>query len=90
MVIGGMIVGFDNDDVGIFQDTFDFLQEAGIPFTTAGVLFAIEQTPLYARLEREGRLLEYDPTTVQVHGNADLNFRPKRMSVEELRAATTG
>jgi radical SAM superfamily enzyme YgiQ (UPF0313 family) len=86
MVIAGMIVGFDNDDVGIFQDTFDFLQEAGIPFTTAGVLFAIEKTPLHARLEREGRLLEYDPTTVRVHGNADLNFRPQQMSVEELRA----
>jgi radical SAM superfamily enzyme YgiQ (UPF0313 family) len=86
MVIAGMIVGFDNDDIGIFQDTFNFLQEAGIPFTTAGVLFAIEKTPLYARLEREGRLLDYDPTTVRVHGNADLNFRPQQMSVEELRA----
>ena len=84
MVIAGMIVGFDGDDVGIFQDTFDFLQEAGIPFTTAGVLFAIEKTPLYARLEREGRLLAYDATTVQVHGSADLNFRPQQMSAEDL------
>jgi hypothetical protein len=80
-----MIVGFDYEDVGIFQDTFDFLQEAGIPFTTAGVLFAIEHTPLYARLEREGRLRPVDLGTVQVHGNADLNFVPKGMSAEELR-----
>ena len=84
VVIAGMIVGFDTDDVGIFQDTFDFLQEAGIPFTTAGVLFAIEHTPLHARLEREGRLLPHDPTTVQVHGSADLNFTPRLMSVEEM------
>lgn len=84
MVIAGMIVGFDSDDTGIFQDTFDLLQEAGIPFTTAGVLFAIEHTPLHARLEREGRLLEYDPTTVRVHGSADLNFRPKQMTAADL------
>lgn len=84
VVIAGMIVGFDSDDVGIFQEMFDFLQEAGAPFTTAGVLFAIEQTPLYARLEREGRLLPYDESTAQVHGSADLNFVPKRMTGEEL------
>jgi hypothetical protein len=63
---------------------FDFLQEAGTPFTTAGVLFAIEHTPLYKRLEQEGRLLPYDPNTVLVHGSADLNFVPKKMTREEL------
>ena len=84
IVIAGMIVGFDSDDTGIFQDTFDFLQEAGIPFTTAGVLFAIEHTPLYARMEREGRLRPFDVTRAQVHGSADLNFTPKQMTPEEL------
>jgi radical SAM superfamily enzyme YgiQ (UPF0313 family) len=84
LVIAGMIVGFDNDDVGIFQDTFDFLQEAGIPFTTAGVLFAIEHTPLHERLQREGRLRDFDLSTAQVHGSADLNFTPKQMTSEEL------
>ncbi len=48
------------------------------------MLFAIEHTPLYARLEREGRLLDYDLSTVQVHGSADLNFVPKQMTAEEL------
>jgi len=84
VVTAGMIVGFDNDDVGIFQDMFDFLQMAGTPFTTAGVLFAIEHTPLHERLEQEGRLLPYDLSTVQVHGSADLNFTPKQMTPEEL------
>lgn len=85
VVIAGMIVGFDNDDIHIFQDTFDFLQAAGIPFTTAGVLFAIEHTPLHARLEREGRLLAYDATSVRVHGSADLNFVPAQMTPAELQ-----
>jgi radical SAM superfamily enzyme YgiQ (UPF0313 family) len=84
IITAGMIVGFDHDDVQIFQEQFDFLMEAGIPFTTCGVLTAIEKTPLYARLEREGRLLPYDSALIQGHGAADLNFVPKRMAVEEV------
>jgi len=85
VVTGGMIVGFDHDDVRIFQEQLDFLHHAGIPFTTCGILTAIEKTPLHARLHREARLLEYDSATVQGHGAADLNFVPKQMSVTELR-----
>ncbi len=83
-VIAGMIVGFDNDDKDIFQEQFDFLMEAGIPFTTSGVLVAIEKTPLHARLKREGRLLEYNYEEQKAHGAADLNFIPKLMTREEL------
>jgi len=84
VVVAGMIVGFDHDDTRIFQEQFDFLMEAGIPFTTSGVLFAIEKTPLYNRLKQEGRLLEYDSAIVHGHGADDLNFVPKLMTVEEL------
>jgi hypothetical protein len=84
MVVAGMIVGFDHDDVRIFQEQFDFLQEAGIAFTTCGVLSALEKTPLHARLEREGRLLPYDRANTLGHGAADLNFIPKKMAPEEL------
>ncbi|MBM4441182.1 MAG: DUF4070 domain-containing protein [Candidatus Rokubacteria bacterium] len=84
MVIAGMIVGFDNDDARIFQAQYDFLQEAGIAFTTCGVLTAIEKTPLHARLLGEGRLLPYDSANVLGHGAADLNFVPKQMSPTEL------
>jgi radical SAM superfamily enzyme YgiQ (UPF0313 family) len=86
VVSAGMIVGFDADDVGIFQEQLDFLAEAGIPFTTCGILTAIEKTPLHARLAREGRLLAYDSANVHGHGAADLNFLPKQMSIEELHA----
>ncbi len=86
MIIAGMIVGFDTDDSGIFEDQLAFLREAGIPFTTAGVLFAIEKTPLFYRLQSEGRLFDVDQSSVQVHGAADLNFVPKLMSIDELKA----
>ena len=85
MIVAGMIVGFDHDDHRIFEEQFDFLMEAGIPFTTCGVLTAIEKTPLHARLQKEGRLLPYDSATVLGHGAADLNFTPKLMTVEEVQ-----
>jgi radical SAM superfamily enzyme YgiQ (UPF0313 family) len=84
MVIAGMIVGFDSDDTRIFQAQYDFLQEAGITFTTCGVLTAIEKTPLHARLQKEGRLLPYDSASVLGHGAADLNFVPKKMTASEV------
>jgi radical SAM superfamily enzyme YgiQ (UPF0313 family) len=85
MIVAGMIVGFDHDDQRIFEEQFDFLMEAGIPFTTCGILTAIEKTPLHARFQKEGRLLPYDSASVMGHGAADLNFLPKLMTVEEVQ-----
>jgi radical SAM superfamily enzyme YgiQ (UPF0313 family) len=72
----GFIVGFDSDDQGIFEDQFRFIQENGITLAMVGMLQAIPRTPLYERLQREGRLVEADP---------NCNFDPKQMSREELR-----
>ncbi len=84
-VAAGMIVGFDSDDKGIFQEQFDFLTEAGIPFTTVGTLVALENTPLYERLKREGRLVDYSYENFRGHGTSDSNFIPKQMTLEELQ-----
>lgn len=75
-VNAGFIVGFDSDDKGIFEDQFRFIQENGITLAMVGMLQAIPRTPLYERLQREGRLVEGDP---------NCNFVPKQMSREELR-----
>jgi hypothetical protein len=83
VVVAGMIVGFDHDDTLIFQEQFDLLMDAGIPFTTCGALIAIENTPLYYRMQREGRLLEQHHE-YHLHGAADINFMPKRMTLAEL------
>jgi len=81
----GMIVGFDSDDKGIFQEQFDFLTEAGIPITTVGTLVALDKTPLFQRLEREGRLVAHEFVNIQGHGASDTNFIPKQMTLEELQ-----
>ncbi|MCI0453499.1 MAG: B12-binding domain-containing radical SAM protein [Candidatus Dadabacteria bacterium] len=85
IVVAGMIVGFDSDDKDIFQEEFDFLTEAGIPFTTVGTLVALENTPLYERLKKEDRLLDYVYEDFRGHGASDINFIPKQMTLEELR-----
>jgi radical SAM superfamily enzyme YgiQ (UPF0313 family) len=56
-VQGGFIVGFDNDDPGIFQRQIEFIQKSGITTAMVGLLQAIPGTRLYERLKREGRLL---------------------------------
>jgi radical SAM superfamily enzyme YgiQ (UPF0313 family) len=75
-VSAGFIVGFDNDDSGIFEDQFRFIQENGILLAMVGMLTAVPKTPLYERLEREGRLRLDDP---------NCNIVPKQMTPFELQ-----
>ena len=75
-VLGGFIVGFDNDPDDIFERQINFIRESAIPVAMVGLLAAIPDTQLWRRLEREGRL-----TREQEHtgSNTDcvLNFVPK-------------
>lgn len=56
-VMGGFIVGFDNDTPSIFQRQIDFIQNSGIVTAMVGILQAPFGTQLYERMEKEGRLL---------------------------------
>jgi radical SAM superfamily enzyme YgiQ (UPF0313 family) len=56
-VMGGFIVGFDNDSPDIFERQFGFIQEAGVVTAMVGLLTALPQTRLHTRLKEEGRLL---------------------------------
>ncbi|HEY8503218.1 MAG TPA: DUF4070 domain-containing protein [Gemmataceae bacterium] len=88
-ISAGMIVGFDHDDAGIFDEQYEFLQKAQIPIVMLSVLLAVPKTPLYNRLKAEGRLLTPDPTgTDRSHyvGTAGgTNFHPAHMTREELK-----
>jgi radical SAM superfamily enzyme YgiQ (UPF0313 family) len=57
-VMGGFILGLDGDGEGVFDAQIDFVQRAGIPLAMVGLLSAIKGTDLYARFQREGRLLD--------------------------------
>ena len=75
-VYGGFIVGFDHDDMSIFDDQYNFIQGNGIQLAMVGMLTAIPKTPLYARLEKEGRLNMANPNS---------NIIPAQMSAETLQ-----
>jgi radical SAM superfamily enzyme YgiQ (UPF0313 family) len=75
-VMGGFIIGFDNDPPDIFQKQVNFIQKNGIVPAMIGLLTAMPGTRLYHRLEEEGRLLfRTSGNNTDVSGS--LNFVPK-------------
>jgi radical SAM superfamily enzyme YgiQ (UPF0313 family) len=73
-VMGGFIVGFDNDPREIFDLQFDFIQRTGIATAMVGLLTALPKTRLYQRLLGEGRI---DSEATGNNTEAVLNFVPK-------------
>ncbi len=80
-VYAGMIVGFDSDDLDVFDRQYEFLKKARIPTVMAGMLSAVPSTPLYDRLEAEGRL----DNAAADNPNIATNVVPLQMSVEQMR-----
>jgi radical SAM superfamily enzyme YgiQ (UPF0313 family) len=73
-VMGGFIVGFDNDEPDIFQRQFEFIQKSGVVTAMVGLLQAMPRSRLYQRLAGEGRL------RTASHGDntgATINFEPR-------------
>jgi radical SAM superfamily enzyme YgiQ (UPF0313 family) len=81
-VLGGFIIGFDSDTAEIFDQQFEFIVESGIQSAMIGPLVAIEKTPLFERLQKEGRLL---PEAAALdNSKLATNFIPKQMAYDEL------
>jgi radical SAM superfamily enzyme YgiQ (UPF0313 family) len=81
-VMGGFIVGFDNDPASIFKNQISFIQKSGVVTAMVGLLNAPRGTRLYQRLVKENRLVKGfsgDNT------DFSLNFIPK-MDVGKLTA----
>ena len=57
-VSAGFILGFDSDRATVFERMRNFIQTSGIVSAMVGLLNAPRRTPLYNRLEKEGRLLK--------------------------------
>ena len=78
-VTAGFIVGFDNENGSIADAMIEFIEEAAIPVCMVGLLYALPNTQLTRRLEKEGRL-HTPPLDPRSHtGSADqctkgLNF----------------
>jgi radical SAM superfamily enzyme YgiQ (UPF0313 family) len=80
----GIVFGFDNDEPRIFSETLDFLESSGVQNATFNILTPFPGTRLYERLEAQDRILTRDWS--KYNGRADVVFRPKLMSPEQLLA----
>jgi hypothetical protein len=81
-VFAGFIIGFDHDTTSTFGRQHDFISGSGIQVAMVGLLTALPRTPLYKRLEADGRLLDGEASD-----NTRLwtNVVPKGMTMEEMR-----
>lgn len=83
-VYGTFVFGYDNDDRDVVRRSVDFAVEQKLFLAAFNHLIPFPGTPLYRRLESEGRLLSpkwwLDPESRV----GDVAFRPKKMEPEEL------
>jgi radical SAM superfamily enzyme YgiQ (UPF0313 family) len=86
-VTAGFIVGFDSEKESIADDMIEFIEDAAIPVCMVGLLYALPNTQLTRRLEKEGRL--HPTPDSYLPGSADqctqgLNFDTIRSRQEIL------
>lgn len=81
-VFAGFIVGFDHDTIATFDHQLSFITKSGIQMAMVGMLTALPRTPLYKRLEADGRLIGADTSD---NTRLTTNVVPMKMTVEQLR-----
>jgi len=83
-VYGTFVFGYDNDNRELIQRSIDFAREQKLFLAAFNHLIPFPGTPLYRRLQEEGRLLKprwwLDPESRV----GDVTFRPKKLEPKEL------
>jgi radical SAM superfamily enzyme YgiQ (UPF0313 family) len=80
-VNGSFLLGFDHDRGDVFARTVAWIEENRLECATFHILTPYPGTPLFRRMEAEGRLLHKDWSR---YDTAHVVFRPKHLGVEEL------
>jgi len=83
MINGSFVFGFDGDDAEVFDQTVDWARRCKVDTATFHILTPYPGTPLFARLDREGRITDRD---WRRYDTAHVVFHPKQMSAAELQA----
>jgi len=78
---GGIIFGFDEDTPDTFDTTLKTIDDWELDILEAYILTPLPGTPLFDRLEKEGRILTKDWTKYNL---VNAVFEPKNMTVDEL------
>ncbi len=82
-VIAGMIVGMDNDDRRVFEQTLRFLDRSRIDALQLNIMTPLPGTPLFDQLARAGRIVD---RTWSHYDFRHTVIAPKKMTARELQA----
>lgn len=87
-VRAGLMVGFDEDGLDIFERQYEFVMSNAVPIVLLNVLCACPGTPVYERLQRENRLVRNGEACCELPPYADTtrytNIVPRQMTREQL------
>ena len=78
---GGIIFGFDEDTLDVFDNTSEKLFELGIDVIEINILTPYPGTPLFDKLDREGRITSRDWSR---YNQVEVVFKPKNMTEKQL------
>lgn len=81
IVLAGMIMGFDTDTEASIAENVRFMLEEKIPMLSLYLLTPFPGTPLFTRLQEEGRLLTTDWSA---YDSYTCVFQPRHLSPERL------
>lgn len=82
---GCFVFGLDEDEPEVFQETAEFAVQARIDLPRFAIVTPFPNTPLYKRLEAEGRILTRN---WELYDGQHVVFRPAKLTVEDLQAGT--
>lgn len=80
-VDGSFVLGFDNDDPGVFDRTAEFVVKAKIDVCYFSILTPYPGTVLHTKMVQEDRIID---TNWSNYNTNSVVFRPKMMKPEEL------
>ena len=80
-IMGTFVVGFDDEDVSIFDEIYDFVQKNRLDWALVFIRTPYPGTALYEEMEGSGRLLTRN---WEKFDTLNCVFSPRGMSVEEL------
>ena len=83
MINASFVFGFDHDDRDVFARTVEFAIQVKLASINFHIVTPYPGTPLFSRLENEGRILTYDWDR---YDTAHAVFQPRQMTPEQLEA----
>jgi radical SAM superfamily enzyme YgiQ (UPF0313 family) len=85
-LFAGIILGLDNDGPDTADKIIKFVEAANIPKIACNVLYALPKTPLWRRLEAEGRLI---PTAETLDSNVVFKLPTEEVMAQWRKVVTT-